>query len=258
VPLIAAERSKYDAIKPNIPRAMPHASQKWSANAPIVVPKVLGVFMRRSSRLVRQATTPPQAVSDMVPTAVRSVSPCDTVSATPQRPARKGKRELAKSATAPVTAVASAGEPLPEAPLYPHKLVGYHASAAVRACWRFPTYHRLNPSKNLMAGCVRRVACIELWKMRRRLLLPHLPCGLEISDDGTVNLWKRTILRSSKSEEECVFAVRFGCHCLGPVVVFLRISACAKHGFPPHSILPHGSYLINCGSANPDMWKKSR
>ena len=31
-----------------------------------------------------------------------------------------------------------------------------------------------------------------------------------------------------------------------------------KHGFSPKSILPHGSYLMNCGSPNPETLKKSR
>lgn len=35
-------------------------------------------------------------------------------------------------------------------------------------------------------------------------------------------------------------------------------AACKEHGFSPNSILPHGSYLLNCGSPNPDTWKKSR
>ncbi|XP_071491687.1 probable endonuclease 4 [Diadema antillarum] len=34
--------------------------------------------------------------------------------------------------------------------------------------------------------------------------------------------------------------------------------ACADHGFPSHLILPHGSYLLNCGSPNPDTLAKSR
>ena len=34
--------------------------------------------------------------------------------------------------------------------------------------------------------------------------------------------------------------------------------ACQEHGFPPHLILPHGSYLLNCGSPNPDTLSKSR
>ncbi|KAL8596492.1 hypothetical protein ACOMHN_044030 [Nucella lapillus] len=35
-------------------------------------------------------------------------------------------------------------------------------------------------------------------------------------------------------------------------------ASCKEHGFPPSSILPHGSYLMNCGSPNPDTLKKSR
>ncbi|KAK7456515.1 hypothetical protein BaRGS_00039371 [Batillaria attramentaria] len=35
-------------------------------------------------------------------------------------------------------------------------------------------------------------------------------------------------------------------------------AACKEHGFPPNSILPHGSYLLNCGSPNPETLKKSR
>ncbi|KAK7113124.1 probable endonuclease 4 [Littorina saxatilis] len=35
-------------------------------------------------------------------------------------------------------------------------------------------------------------------------------------------------------------------------------AACKEHGFPPHSILPHGSYLMNCGSPNPETLQKSR
>nr|XP_054762729.1 apurinic-apyrimidinic endonuclease-like [Lytechinus pictus] len=34
--------------------------------------------------------------------------------------------------------------------------------------------------------------------------------------------------------------------------------ACTKHGYPPHLILPHGSYLLNCGSPNPATLSKSR
>ncbi|XP_030841040.1 DNA-(apurinic or apyrimidinic site) lyase [Strongylocentrotus purpuratus] len=34
--------------------------------------------------------------------------------------------------------------------------------------------------------------------------------------------------------------------------------ACIKHGYPPHLILPHGSYLLNCGSPNPATLSKSR
>ncbi|GFR99393.1 major apurinic/apyrimidinic endonuclease/3' repair diesterase apn1 [Elysia marginata] len=34
--------------------------------------------------------------------------------------------------------------------------------------------------------------------------------------------------------------------------------ACKEHGYPPHLILPHGSYLLNCGSSNPDVLQKSR
>ncbi|XP_076459277.1 putative endonuclease 4 [Babylonia areolata] len=35
-------------------------------------------------------------------------------------------------------------------------------------------------------------------------------------------------------------------------------ASCKEHGFPPNSILPHGSYLMNCGSPNPETLKKSR
>ncbi|XP_005101593.1 probable endonuclease 4 isoform X2 [Aplysia californica] len=35
-------------------------------------------------------------------------------------------------------------------------------------------------------------------------------------------------------------------------------AACKEHGYSPHLILPHGSYLLNCGSSNPDTLKKSR
>ncbi|XP_013386072.1 uncharacterized protein LOC106155683 [Lingula anatina] len=34
--------------------------------------------------------------------------------------------------------------------------------------------------------------------------------------------------------------------------------ACEEHQFPPHLILPHGSYLLNCGSPNPETLQKSR
>jgi len=34
--------------------------------------------------------------------------------------------------------------------------------------------------------------------------------------------------------------------------------ACKEHNYPPHLILPHGSYLLNCGSTNPETLKKSQ
>lgn len=34
--------------------------------------------------------------------------------------------------------------------------------------------------------------------------------------------------------------------------------ACREHNFAPHQILPHGSYLLNCGSPDPVVLKKSR
>ncbi|XP_035694836.1 probable endonuclease 4 [Branchiostoma floridae] len=34
--------------------------------------------------------------------------------------------------------------------------------------------------------------------------------------------------------------------------------ACEKHGFSPSQILPHGSYLLNCGAPNPETLRKSR
>ncbi|XP_078609866.1 putative endonuclease 4 isoform X2 [Branchiostoma floridae x Branchiostoma japonicum] len=34
--------------------------------------------------------------------------------------------------------------------------------------------------------------------------------------------------------------------------------ACEKHGFSPGQILPHGSYLLNCGAPNPETLRKSR
>ncbi|XP_058872673.1 probable endonuclease 4 isoform X1 [Acipenser ruthenus] len=34
--------------------------------------------------------------------------------------------------------------------------------------------------------------------------------------------------------------------------------ACSQHGFTPDRILPHGSYLLNCGSPKPDVYEKSR
>ncbi|XP_038064450.1 apurinic-apyrimidinic endonuclease-like [Patiria miniata] len=34
--------------------------------------------------------------------------------------------------------------------------------------------------------------------------------------------------------------------------------ACRDHDFPPHLILPHGSYLMNCGSPNDETLRKSR
>ncbi|CAN8002374.1 unnamed protein product [Ixodes hexagonus] len=34
--------------------------------------------------------------------------------------------------------------------------------------------------------------------------------------------------------------------------------ACREHGFAPHHILPHGSYLLNCGSPDPEVLEKSR
>ncbi|KAL5019024.1 hypothetical protein ScPMuIL_004746 [Solemya velum] len=33
---------------------------------------------------------------------------------------------------------------------------------------------------------------------------------------------------------------------------------CEEHGYPPHLILPHGSYLMNCGSPNQETLEKSR
>ncbi|XP_070581045.1 probable endonuclease 4 isoform X2 [Ptychodera flava] len=33
---------------------------------------------------------------------------------------------------------------------------------------------------------------------------------------------------------------------------------CKRHGFPPHLIIPHGSYLMNCGSPDKEILKKSR
>ena len=32
---------------------------------------------------------------------------------------------------------------------------------------------------------------------------------------------------------------------------------CAEHNFPPHLILPHGSYLVNLASPNPELREKS-
>lgn len=34
--------------------------------------------------------------------------------------------------------------------------------------------------------------------------------------------------------------------------------ACREHNFAPHQILPHGSYLLNCGSPDPEVLEKSR
>ncbi|XP_019641285.1 PREDICTED: uncharacterized protein LOC109482868 [Branchiostoma belcheri] len=34
--------------------------------------------------------------------------------------------------------------------------------------------------------------------------------------------------------------------------------ACQKQGFSPNQILPHGSYLLNCGAPNPETLRKSR
>ncbi|MBN3308543.1 APN1 lyase, partial [Amia calva] len=34
--------------------------------------------------------------------------------------------------------------------------------------------------------------------------------------------------------------------------------ACAEHGFEPHHILPHGSYLMNCGSPKQEVFEKSQ
>ena len=34
--------------------------------------------------------------------------------------------------------------------------------------------------------------------------------------------------------------------------------ACLEHNFSPHVILPHGSYLMNCGSPNAETLRKSR
>ncbi|XP_058872317.1 probable endonuclease 4 isoform X2 [Acipenser ruthenus] len=34
--------------------------------------------------------------------------------------------------------------------------------------------------------------------------------------------------------------------------------ACSQHGFTPDRILPHGSYLLNCGSPKPGVYEKSR
>ncbi|XP_065308889.2 probable endonuclease 4 isoform X2 [Dermacentor albipictus] len=34
--------------------------------------------------------------------------------------------------------------------------------------------------------------------------------------------------------------------------------ACREHNFAPHQILPHGSYLLNCGSPDPVVLEKSR
>jgi AP endonuclease-1 len=36
------------------------------------------------------------------------------------------------------------------------------------------------------------------------------------------------------------------------------LAACATHKFLPHLILPHGSYLMNCGSSDPVILAKSR
>nr|XP_006821819.1 PREDICTED: DNA-(apurinic or apyrimidinic site) lyase-like [Saccoglossus kowalevskii] len=33
---------------------------------------------------------------------------------------------------------------------------------------------------------------------------------------------------------------------------------CEKYNFPPHLIIPHGSYLMNCGSPDPEILEKSR
>ncbi|XP_064478232.1 probable endonuclease 4 [Ornithodoros turicata] len=34
--------------------------------------------------------------------------------------------------------------------------------------------------------------------------------------------------------------------------------ACHEYNFAPHQILPHGSYLLNCGSSDPEVLQKSR
>lgn len=36
------------------------------------------------------------------------------------------------------------------------------------------------------------------------------------------------------------------------------IEACKSEKFSPHLILPHGSYLMNCGSSDPSILAKSR
>ncbi|GFO33238.1 DNA-(apurinic or apyrimidinic site) lyase-like [Plakobranchus ocellatus] len=45
---------------------------------------------------------------------------------------------------------------------------------------------------------------------------------------------------------------------LDPIEAEKFKAACKEHGYPPHLILPHGSYLLNCGSVNPDVLQKSR
>lgn len=34
--------------------------------------------------------------------------------------------------------------------------------------------------------------------------------------------------------------------------------ACIRHGYPSHLILPHASYLLNCGSSDKELLSKSR
>ncbi|XP_041096131.1 probable endonuclease 4 isoform X3 [Polyodon spathula] len=82
------------------------------------------------------------------------------------------------------------------------------------------------------------------------------------SVDGLGGLWNA--VRDSVTIGGCVFGMFLGSQRswksrpLDEKAVAQFRQACSQHGFTPDRILPHGSYLLNCGSPKPDVYEKSR
>ncbi|XDV44584.1 hypothetical protein PO909_012841 [Leuciscus waleckii] len=100
----------------------------------------------------------------------------------------------------------------------------------------------------------------EEMAQKRKIKANKKYIGAHVSVSG--GIWKA--VESSVTMGGHAFALFLGSQrswtrpALDPAAAVKFQKACAQHGFDPIHILPHGSYLMNCGSPKEDVFSKSK
>ncbi|XP_056111410.1 probable endonuclease 4 isoform X2 [Rhinichthys klamathensis goyatoka] len=100
----------------------------------------------------------------------------------------------------------------------------------------------------------------EEMAQKRKIKAKKKYIGAHVSVSG--GIWKA--VESSVTMGGHAFALFLGSQrswtrpALDPAAAVKFQKACAQHGFDPIHILPHGSYLMNCGSPKEDVFSKSK
>ncbi|KAG1943695.1 deoxyribonuclease IV [Pimephales promelas] len=100
----------------------------------------------------------------------------------------------------------------------------------------------------------------EEMTQKRKIKAKKKYIGAHVSVSG--GIWKA--VESSVTMGGHAFALFLGSQrswtrpALDPAAAVKFQIACAQHGFDPIHILPHGSYLMNCGSPKEDVFSKSK